>query len=175
MVILETLEPLGVHGWSSIDPGRSPPPWRSRTCTKIQKKVSDKILGTPFGAILSHLEANGSFGKGFFGSKLWSIFSMDFWPVFDLFLEVFSKVFQLVFYSFFSYIRCFFLFFFHEFDSVFTDWDEGRTFSKNIKHHRFLHDFMGIAGIGSIYPYLTSFWEPSGSLWGVSWWRLNLL
>ena len=91
-------------------------------------------------------------------------------------MEVFSKVFQLVFLFVFFFINTHFFFvFFHEFVSVFTDWDEGRTFSKNIKHHRFLHDFMGIAGIGSIYPYLTSFWEPSGSLWGVSWWRLSLL
>ena len=88
-------------------------------------------------------------------------FLICFLIVFGGFFKGFSACFLFVF-----FIHTFFLFFFHEFVSVFTDWDEGRTFSKNIKHHRFLHDFMGIAGIGSISPYLTSFWEPSGSLWG---------
>ena len=112
MVILETLDPLGVHGRPSIDPGRSPPPCGPLPVPKTQKIVLGKIQGPSFGAILSQLEANGSFGKGFFGSKLWSIFSMDFWYVFDLFLEVFSKVFQLVFYSFFFINTFFFCFFF---------------------------------------------------------------
>ena len=75
MVILETLEPLGVP--PPMAQGRSPP-CGPGAVAKPEKKVLGKIQGPSFGAILSHLEANGSFGKGFFGSKLWSIFSMDF-------------------------------------------------------------------------------------------------
>ena len=103
---------LGSMGDPQSTQGGPPPPCGPLPVPKSEKKVSAKIKGPPFGAILSQLEANGSFGKGFFGSKFWSIFSMDFWPVFDLFLEVFSKVFQLVFYSFFFIHTFFFWFFF---------------------------------------------------------------
>ena len=111
MVILETLEPLGVHGWSSINPRRSPPPVVTDLYQNPKKKFRLKFWDPhlePFWAIWRPM---GALGRVFLALNYGPFFQWIFDMFFTCFWRFFQRFFSLFFIRFF-HKYAFFCFFF---------------------------------------------------------------